>query len=54
MKKIFKSFREKNVKVSHGIDATKLDTYSQFNEKKFDKVIFNFPCIPGDSTAKDA
>ena len=54
MKKIFESFKEKNVKVLHGIDATKLDTYSQFNEKKFDKVIFNFPCIPGDSTAKDA
>ena len=31
----------------HGIDATKLDTYSF---KKYDKMIFNFPCIPGEAT----
>lgn len=47
-------FHEKDVKVHHGIDATKLDTYPELNEKKFDKVIFNFPCIPGDATGKDA
>jgi hypothetical protein len=54
MSKLLMDFHEKDVKVHHGIDATKLDTYPELNEKKFDKVIFNFPCIPGDATGKDA
>ena len=35
----------------HGIDATKLDTYSF---PHFDRMIFNFPCIPGEATGQDA
>lgn len=43
-----------NVQVLHEIDATKLNEYSCFKDIKFDRVIFNFPCIPGEGTSQDA
>jgi len=43
-----------NCSVFHDIDATDLED-AEFWEttKDFDVVIFNFPCIPADDTAKD-
>jgi len=47
MNKIIEDLESKGVNVHHGIDATKLDSYEVLNEKRFDRIIFNFPCIPG-------
>jgi len=43
-----------NVEVVHQIDATIIDSYKQFKNKHFTKVMFNFPCIAGQSTSQDA
>lgn len=43
-----------NVEVVHQIDATIIDSYAQFKNKHFTKVMFNFPCIAGQSTSQDA
>jgi 25S rRNA (uracil2634-N3)-methyltransferase len=42
---ITKLNEETNVKVLHGIDATKLHTYDSISSFEFTDVIFNFPCI---------
>ena len=53
---IIKDLKSKNVTVHHGIDATSLESSELIFDgiKKLDHIIFNFPCIPGSSTAQDA
>ena len=54
MSTIIEGLESKGVNVHHKVDATKLDTYDFLNQKRFDRLIFNFPCIPGENTGKDA
>ena len=41
-----------NVSVHHGIDATSLESHQQIFDgvNQIDAIVFNFPCIPGQST----
>ena len=36
---------ENGAKVIHGVDATDLESVIELREKKFDKIIWNFPCV---------
>ena len=42
---LLRILEENGAKVIHGVDATDLESVIELREKKFDKIIWNFPCV---------